>query len=140
MCQECLRRVPFLASDTWFSLLSLGYRPQHMRAVYLLVDQHTFFKSLDLKAARTARTSRMIGTPMHRREVSLLLPTLRVAALSLLTVICAAGCEKPIMTPNEPRSQFDRFDAIRDQRAPGQVLDEYGYSRPNIRQRLLMAE
>jgi hypothetical protein len=51
-----------------------------------------------------------------------------------------AGCEKPVFTPDEPRSQYDRFDAIRDQRAPSYVFDEFGARRPNVRQRLLVAE
>ena len=33
-----------------------------------------------------------------------------------------------------------RFDAIRDQRAPSYVYDEFGSRRPNIRQRLLTGQ
>lgn len=46
------------------------------------------------------------------------------------------GCEKAVLTPDEPRSQYDRFDAVRDRRAPSYVMDEFGKRRPNIRARL----
>ena len=67
------------------------------------------------------------------------------AALVLLIAVPASalvlgGCEKPVFTPDEPRSQYDRFDAIRDQRAPSYVYDEFGARRPNIRQRLVTGE
>jgi len=47
-----------------------------------------------------------------------------------------AGCEKAVFLPDEPRSQYDRFDAVRDRRAPTYVMDEFGKRRPNIRARL----
>jgi hypothetical protein len=59
-------------------------------------------------------------------------------ALSALAVIAvAAGCGSPILTPDEPRSPFDRYDALRDQRAPSYYLDEFDRRRPNLRGRLL---
>lgn len=69
-------------------------------------------------------------------------PTRRMVARSVLALLvsCAAmvsGCGKPIFTPDEPRSQFDRVQAVRDRRVPGSVEDEFGYRRPNIRGRLL---
>ena len=51
-----------------------------------------------------------------------------------------SGCADPLLTPDEPRSQFDRYDAIRDQRAPSYVDDEFGRKRPNLRGRLLTGE
>lgn len=67
----------------------------------------------------------------------------RVFAATLAATLAASlitGCENPVFTPDEPRSQYDRFDAIRDQRAPSHVFDEFGERRPNIRQRLLTLE
>ncbi len=63
-------------------------------------------------------------------------------SLCAAAAVCigAGGCEKPVFTPDEPRSQYDRFDAIRDQRAPSYVFDEFGARRPNVRQRLLIGE
>ena len=63
------------------------------------------------------------------------------AGIGLITImVFAGGCEKPLFSPDEPRSQYDRFDAIRDQRAPTYIYDEFGERRPNIRQRLLTSE
>lgn len=53
-----------------------------------------------------------------------------------LIVLGVSGCEKVLFAPDEPRSQYDRFDAVRDQRAPSYVMDEFGKRRPNIRARL----
>lgn len=72
--------------------------------------------------------------PMKRRVQA-------IRALSLVVALVgAAGCETPVLVPDEPRSQYDRFDAIRDQRAPSYVYDEFGARRPNIRQRLLTGQ
>ncbi len=48
-----------------------------------------------------------------------------------------AGCSEPLLTDNEPRSQFDRYDAVRQQRPPSYVENEFGEQRPNIRGRIL---
>lgn len=50
------------------------------------------------------------------------------------------GCREPLLTPDEPRSQYDRFDAVRDRRAPSYVFDEFGRRKPNIRARLVTGE
>lgn len=58
-------------------------------------------------------------------------------------VVCVAslaGCYKPLLTPDEPRSQYDRSEAIRDRRAPSYVTDEFGVRQPNLRGRLLGSE
>lgn len=47
------------------------------------------------------------------------------------------GCQEALFTPEQPRSQYDRFDAVRDRRAETYVYDEFGNRRPNIRARLL---
>ena len=49
----------------------------------------------------------------------------------------AAGCQDPLLSPNEPRSQYDRYDQIRNERVEQFVIDEYGQKRPNLRGRLL---
>lgn len=64
---------------------------------------------------------------------------LTLGAVALLVVVLA-GCADPILTPTEPRSQYDRYDAVRDQRAPAYFEDEYGYKVPNLRGRLLQRE
>jgi hypothetical protein len=63
---------------------------------------------------------------------------LGVAVLVALTPL--AGCKKPLLTPNEERSQYDRYDAIRGQRTSAYNYDEFGTRRPNLRGRLLSKE
>ncbi|MFO0859842.1 MAG: hypothetical protein U0570_04735 [Phycisphaerales bacterium] len=58
-------------------------------------------------------------------------------ASAALTVF---GCGQPLLSPDEPRSQYDRYDAVRDQRAATTYTDEFGYKRPNLRGRLLPRE
>ena len=50
------------------------------------------------------------------------------------------GCEGPLLTPDEDRSPFDRYDGIRNQRATPFVEDEFGIRRPNLRGRLMPKE
>ncbi len=63
-----------------------------------------------------------------------------VRLLAIGAVVCLGGCADPLLAPDEPRSQYDRYDAARDQRAASTYFDEFGYSRPNLRGRLLPRE
>jgi hypothetical protein len=64
-----------------------------------------------------------------------------VGILSLaVAAMAAGGCQKPLFAENDVRSQYDRFDAVRDRRAPTWVFDEYGARRPNLRGRVLTSE
>jgi hypothetical protein len=58
----------------------------------------------------------------------------------LLAGAGAGGCQDQLFPTNEPRSQFDRFDAVRDKRAQQYVEDEFGNRKPNLRGRLLTTE
>jgi hypothetical protein len=62
---------------------------------------------------------------------------LLVSGLALVCALGAAGCKKPLLSPDEERSQYDRYDAVRNQRAPQYVFDEFGRRRPALRERLL---
>lgn len=65
--------------------------------------------------------------------------TLVIAALALLGAgACAglSGCSKPLFSPEEYRSQYDRFDAARGEYAEQYSFDAYGRRRPNLRGRL----
>lgn len=66
------------------------------------------------------------------------LACVRIAAIGV--VACLGGCADPLLAPDEPRSQYDRYDAARDQRAASTYFDEFGYARPNLRGRLLPRE
>lgn len=71
--------------------------------------------------------------PIQRRPARVPL-LLGVAAIAALT---CQGCGRVLLSDNEPRSQYDRYDALRSQRAPSTVEDEFGSARPNVRGRLL---
>jgi len=64
------------------------------------------------------------------------LPTV-MFRLSLCIVLgVMTSCMPPLLSPDEPRSPFDRYDAVRNQRADQRILDDYGVYRPDIRARL----
>jgi len=54
--------------------------------------------------------------------------------------VFVGGCRDPLLTDDEPRSQYDRYDALRDQRAPARVEDAFGTQKPNLRGRLLIKQ
>ncbi|MFA6043665.1 MAG: hypothetical protein WC718_01660 [Phycisphaerales bacterium] len=61
----------------------------------------------------------------------------RAIGAALVFAVILGGCADPLFSPDEPRSQYDRNDALRGQHAPPYVFDQYGARKPNIRQRLL---
>lgn len=58
-----------------------------------------------------------------------------IAAAALL-----AGCSPPLFSPDEPRSQYDRMDRVRERQAAPYYYDEFGDRKPNLRQRVLANE
>jgi len=55
----------------------------------------------------------------------------------LCALLLMPGCRQSPITEDDIRSQFDRYDLVRDQYAPAYLQDEYGRKRPNLRGRLL---
>jgi hypothetical protein len=59
----------------------------------------------------------------------------------MLVVIAACGaglaaCNKPLLSPTDERTPYDRYDAVRNQLADQRVTDEFGRMRPNLKERL----
>ncbi len=53
-----------------------------------------------------------------------------------IAITCAAGCAKPLLSPTDERSPFDRYDNVRGRYAPQYIENEYGRREPNLRGRL----
>lgn len=64
------------------------------------------------------------------------MPALAVG-LSLLLTVGLGACQPGPITENDQRSQFDRYDMVRDRYAPAYTEDVYGRKRPNLRGRLV---
>ncbi|MHA7811820.1 MAG: hypothetical protein ACX94C_00300 [Phycisphaerales bacterium] len=60
-------------------------------------------------------------------------------ALSATTLLMTA-CQKTAIRPDDTRSQFDRYDQSRSQRAQPYLEDEYGRRTPNLKERLLVRD
>ncbi len=66
-----------------------------------------------------------------------LAPARPAAALALAAAaLLMPSCAKPLLSPTEERTPFDRFDALRANAAPQVIEDEYGRNQPNLRGRL----
>lgn len=59
-----------------------------------------------------------------------------VALHAVGIAIALTGCSKPLFSPEDERTPFDRFDTVRNQFAPQYIEDEFGAKKPNIRARL----
>ncbi|MBO6739776.1 MAG: hypothetical protein JJ916_07950 [Phycisphaerales bacterium] len=75
----------------------------------------------------------MIRTTTSRADYR---PALMLALLSLVLV----GCQKTALRPDDQRSQFDRYDQSRSQRAQPYLEDEFGRRTPNLKDRLLVRD
>lgn len=60
-----------------------------------------------------------------------------VSALGLGLTLGMVGCQKTALRPDDDRSQFDRYDQSRSQRAEPFLEDEFGRRTPNLADRLL---
>lgn len=63
-------------------------------------------------------------------------PLCLLGAGLLVWLATAGGCSKPLLSPADERSQYDRYDAVRSQYASQYTEDEFGRRRPNLRGRL----
>lgn len=63
-----------------------------------------------------------------------------LAAAGLFCLLGASGCRTALLANGEERSQFDRYDRVREQAPSPYYQDEYGRRRPNLRGRLLPRE
>lgn len=52
------------------------------------------------------------------------------------TLLCLGACAPPLLAPDEPRSQFDRYDTVRNQHEEQYIFNEFGRRRPNLDRRL----
>ena len=69
----------------------------------------------------------------------------RSRSLLLLLVLGAGalisqGCQEQLFPKDEPRSQYDRFDTVRDRHPPDRVDNAFGEKKANLRGRLLNVE
>lgn len=59
-----------------------------------------------------------------------------LALLAACLLGAAAGCARPLLSPEETRSPFDSYDSVRGQYAPQKIFDDVGREKPNLQQRL----
>jgi hypothetical protein len=48
----------------------------------------------------------------------------------------AGGCSRPLLSPTDERTPFDRYDNVRGRYSPQYIENEYGRREPNLRGRL----
>jgi hypothetical protein len=71
----------------------------------------------------------------HTQPVKLALMAVgAVGAVGALLI--AAGCTKPLFPESAPRTQFEKFDAMRTGAAPKDEPDVFGTPQPALRARL----
>ena len=73
----------------------------------------------------------------HKRFHMISYASLGAVILAVCGVGGLVGCQKTALRPDDNRSQFDRYDQSRSQRAQPFLEDEYGRRTPNLSERLL---
>ncbi|MFG0275048.1 MAG: hypothetical protein ACF8QF_08325 [Phycisphaerales bacterium] len=59
-----------------------------------------------------------------------------ILALGFAAAGLAGGCATPLFPRDQPRSQYESYDAVRNQSEPRYTYDEFGRATPNLRGRL----
>lgn len=60
----------------------------------------------------------------------------RCLVLAVALPVFAVGCAKQLFPENAPRTQFEKFDAMRSGAAPKEEPDVFGTPQPALRARL----
>jgi len=63
-----------------------------------------------------------------------------LAGALVAAALLLPGCSRPLLSPKDERSQYDRYDRARSQYAQQFKEDEYGRRTPNLRGRLSAKE
>lgn len=63
-----------------------------------------------------------------------------MAVLAAGCLLALGGCQKTALRAKDDRSQFDRYDQARNQRAEPFTEDEFGKRTPNLRGRLIVRD
>ncbi|MCA9303233.1 MAG: hypothetical protein KC996_03835 [Phycisphaerales bacterium] len=82
-------------------------------------------------------------TPPNINNRSFVRPALTRIGVGLLSagfLVTIGGCQKTALRAKDDRSQFDRYDQARNQRAEPYSEDEYGKRTPNLRGRLIVRD
>ena len=77
-----------------------------------------------------------MNAPTHPNQWIRRRPVRAVVGLAALSVLGLASCQDPLLTAADQRSQYDRYDRVRNEFAPQYLEDEYGRREPNLRGRL----
>lgn len=57
-------------------------------------------------------------------------------ALGALVALPMGACSDALLAPTDERTQYDRYDRVRNKYAQQYIEDEYGRREPNLRARL----
>lgn len=82
-----------------------------------------------------SRACTLFGITMMHKDRKPVTPPLGIA-LVFISAIWLTGCQGVLFSPTDERSQFDRYDRVRNNYAPLYVEDEFGRQTPNLRGRL----
>ena len=105
---------------------------------------HGWLDSADLpNIRRGGGAAGVMGTMFAMRSVSNRpmrhMPHMKVALMvggAAGVLLIAAGCTKPLFPESAPRTQFEKFDAMRTGAAPKDEPDVFGTPQPALRARL----
>ena len=57
-----------------------------------------------------------------------------------LALVLAGGCQRALFPADAPRTQYEKYDRMRNRYAPVEEPDEFGNPRPALRARLSQAK
>ena len=60
-----------------------------------------------------------------------------IIMIGMAVIGTLGGCQKSALRPDDPRSQFERYDQARNEHAQPFLQDEFGRRTPNLSERLL---
>jgi len=85
---------------------------------------------------RIHHTTDCVTRPIAHGPIAFAWRGIAAVAAIVVALVGGAGCQKSLFPPNQPRTQFEAYEIMRQRYVPLEEPDVFGTPRPAVRARL----